>query len=28
LRLSRARRRLKGLLEDDFAPAMEGIRHA
>ena len=28
LRLSRARRRLQGLLEDDFAPAMEGIRHA
>jgi RNA polymerase sigma factor (sigma-70 family) len=28
VRLSRARRRLQGLLEDDFAPAIEGIRHA
>ena len=28
VRLSRARRRLQGLLEDDFAPVMEGIRHA
>ena len=28
VRLSRARRRLQRLLEDDFAPAMEGIRHA
>ena len=28
VRLSRARRRLQVLLEDDFAPAMEGIRHA
>ena len=28
VRLSRARRRLQSLLEDDFAPVMEGIRHA
>jgi RNA polymerase sigma-70 factor, ECF subfamily len=28
VRLSRARRRLHGLLEDDFVPAIEGIRHA
>jgi RNA polymerase sigma factor (sigma-70 family) len=28
VRLSRARRRLQGLLEEDFAPVMEGIRHA
>jgi hypothetical protein len=28
VRLSRARRRLQGLLEDDFAPSIEGIRHA
>jgi RNA polymerase sigma-70 factor (ECF subfamily) len=28
VRLSRARRRLQGLLEDDFAPVIEGIRHA
>jgi len=28
VRLSRARRRLQGLLEEDFTPAMEGIRHA
>jgi RNA polymerase sigma-70 factor (ECF subfamily) len=28
VRLSRARRRLRVLLEDDFTPALEGIRHA
>ena len=28
VRLSRARRRLQGLLEDDLVPALEGIRHA